>query len=291
MGKFTKPTFLFSVLTTAICAIAGGTIWNVIQEQISRGVVKSDTWVVAFIVLCFASIVLMIRYVVYQVDDLHRKNRIRIQYYSSSDLSGADRIYHEPRKLIEQIPEDGTSKIIAVNSFVEIFQESDDPKAEEFRSTYFRAIEKKLGKVDYHRILQLNYPIYQSTQNINQIKNDVFTNRIAKNYKEHFAKIIEFRDSGKFQSEIRLDRVNAKYPMAFIIIENKEGTNYLLWQINEHINTSNGLSNAFKLTGVFLIEDPDQQIIRHFKAWFNQLINSDTLRPIQLTDLDAQSTK
>jgi hypothetical protein len=291
MEKFTKPTFLFSVLTTAICAIVGGTIWNVIQDQISHGVVKSDTWVVAFIVLCFSSIVLMIRYVVYQVDDLHRKNRIKIQYYSSSDLNGAERIYTESRKLIEQIPEDGTSKIIAVNSFVEIFQESDDPKAEEFRSSYFRAIEKKLNKIDYHRVLQLNYSTYQSIQNVNQATNDVIINRIAKNYKEHFTNVIKFRDSGNFQNEIRLDRVNARYPMAFIIIENKENTSYLLWQINEHIGTNNGLSNAFKLTGIFLIEDPDQQVTKHFKAWFNQLTNSDTLRPIQLTDLDAKLSK
>ena len=202
MGKFTKPDFLFSVLTTAICAIAGGTIWNVIQDQISRGVIESDAWVITFIVLCFTSIVLMIRYVVHQVDDLHRKNRIKIQYYSSSDLRGADRIYHEPRNLIEKIPEDGTSKIIAVNSFVEIFQESDDPEAERSRSAYFRAIEKKIGKIDYHRILQLNYSTYQPTQNINQTGDGVITNIIAKNYKEHFTKMIELRDSGKSKREI-----------------------------------------------------------------------------------------
>jgi len=290
MERFTKPTFLFSVLTTAICAIAGGTIWNVIEDQISNGVAKSDNWVVAFIVLCFASIVLMVRYVVYQVDDLHKKSRISIRYYSSSDSNGAERVYSESRKFIEQAAEDGTGRIIAVNSFVELFQESDEPKAEDFRLAYFKTIEKKLGKVNYHRIMQLNYSQHFSNQNPSQT-HDQITKRIAKNYREHFTNIVKMRDTGKSQREIRIDSVNAKYPVAFVVIENKEDTSYLVWQINEHVNTDDGLSDAFKLTGVFLIEDPDQQIIRYFKAWFNQLANSDTLRPIQLADLDPKLPK
>lgn len=286
MERFTKPTFLFSVLTTAICAIAGGTVWNVIQDKISNGVAKSDNWVVAFIVLCFASIVLMVRYVVYQVDDLHKKSRISIRYYSSSDSNGAERVYSESRKFIEQAAEDGTGKIIAVNSFVELFQESDEPKAEEFRLAYFRAIERKLSKINYHRIMQLNYSKHFASQTHGQI-----TKRIAKNYREHFTNIVKIRDAGKSQYEIRLDSVNAKYPVAFVVIENREDTSYLLWQINEHVSTDDCLSDAFKLTGVFLIEDPDLQIIRYFKAWFNQLANSDTLRPIQLSDLDPKPPK
>lgn len=290
MERFAKPTFLFSVLTTAICAIAGGTIWNVIEEQISSGVAKSDNWVVAFMVLCFASIVLMVRYVVYQVDDLHKKSRISIQYYSSSDSNGAERVYSESRKFIEQAAEDGTGRIIAVNSFVELFHESDDSKAEEFRLAYFKAIEKKIGKVNYHRIMQLNYSKHFGNQNPDQSSGQI-TKRIAKNYREHFINIVRKRDSGNSQYEIRLDSVNAKYPVAFVVIENKEDTSYLVWQINEHVSTDDGLSDAFKLTGVFLIEDPDQQIIRYFKSWFNQLANSDTLRPIQLADLDPKSSK
>lgn len=276
LRRFNKPTFAFSIFTAAIYAIAGGTIWNIIQDQISRGVSEWQAWTLAFVILSFAIICFMIHYVVIQVDDLHKKNRISIRYYASDDPNGPERVYDESRKFIEEAKEDGTSQIIAVNSFVEIFQESDDSVAEKHRNAYFHAIENKVGKVDYHRIIQLNL----SDPDVNQI-----SKRIANNYKEHFATIIKKRDSNKFQRGIRLDRVNARYPITFVVIENKNDTSYLIWQINEHISLLNGVSDALRLKGVFLIVDPDQQIIKYFKSWFNQISNNETLQPIKLSEL------
>ena len=281
MGALKKPSFFFSVLVAAFIAIAGATAGNKIQDLISQGLSNGSSGVYVILIIGIMLLVLMMYRLIKLVEDLHAKNRLSVRYYSLSDPNGAERVYDESRKFIEEAKEDGSSSIIAVNSFIEMFAESESHQAEKERRAYFEAIEKKIGRVDYQRLLQLNYE---------HLEEDGLSRRIAPSYREHFINIIAKRDRSGSNRMISLDRVPAKYPTSFVVITNRNENSYLIWQVNEHVFVDNELTEAIKLRGVFLIVDPDEQIIKHFKSWFSEINNNGRKKAIEKDDLQIRTS-
>lgn len=281
MDKFRNPSFLFSVLTATFITIAGGTLWNKVQDVLSSKISSSDSpWLVIFLVFSMALLIIMMNRIVRLVEGLSAKNRLLVRYYSTNDL---ERVYDESQKIIEEAKEDGTAIILAVNSFTEMYEDSSQQKsvAEKARQSYFEAIEKKIGKVDYHRILQVN------TEHI--IEGEL-SHKIASSYETHFLNIVKKRDQGNSNKLIILDQVPAKYPTSFVIVSNKSNSSYLIWQINEHVVSKDSATDALKLKGVFLITDPDEQIIQHFKGWFSEISNSPRKKAVEKKDLVTQNS-
>jgi hypothetical protein len=274
-----RKSLSFSVLTTIIYAIVGGTIWNVLQDLLSKKLLTDWSKLSpAIILFCFATICSMLYHILQRLEELNEKTRLTIQFFSVDEYE-EEKIYEEGRKIIEKTREDGKAKIIAVNSFVELFQDSEKQKDKTQRQSYFRALEKKIRYADYYRILQLE-------------KKDMdikIGDWVSLSYKEHFRKMAMRRDKDiKHRREIRLDAVPAKYPTTFIMIDNQEGGSYLIWQINEHVYSNDRVTKTVKMQGSFIITDPDQQIIKHFRAWFNKLQNSHELRPIKTEELEER---
>lgn len=278
MRRFRKSSFFSGVVVTTVLAVVGTTFLNKIQELISWFITPGGMWTVFLLLACMIIIIIMLQRIYLQVEELHSKSRLSVRYHSLSEPGGVESVYNESRKFIEEAEEDDYSSIKAVNSFVEMFKESESKEAELQKRRYFEAIERKIGRVDYHRLLQLDNE---------HLEEGKLSDRIADSYREHFIKILEKKGTSKKQ--VALDQVPAKYPTSFVIIKNKH-TNYLIWQINEHVVIENEVTDAIKLRGVFLIVDPDKQIIQHFETWFKEIENTDRKRSISKEDLEKQES-
>jgi len=160
-----------------------------------------------------------------------------------------------------------------------MFEESQQLGSEQQRRSYFEAIENKIGKVNYHRILQVN---------TEHLVEGELSQKIVSSYEEHFLNIVKMRDKGSSSRPVLLDQVPAKYPVSFVIVSNHNDSSYLIWQVNEHVVSKAEPTDALKLRGVFLIADPDEQIIQYFKGWFSEISNSPMRKAVQQKDIVAQ---
>jgi hypothetical protein len=279
MNRFRRSSFLFPVLTAAFVTIAGGALWNRIQDLLSQKIASDSLILLIFQIFSMALLIAMMNQVVQLVEGLSSKSRLTVRHYAN-DENGLGRVFDESRKIIEEAKEDGTCTILAVNSFTEMFEGSQQLGSEPQRRSYFEAIEKKIGKVNYHRILQVN---------TEHLMEGELSHKIVSSYEEHFLNIVEMRDKGSANRLVLLDQVPAKYPISFVIVSNHNDSSYLIWQVNEHVISETRPTDALKLRGVFLITDPDEQIIQYFKGWFSEISNSPMRKAVQQKDIVAQS--
>jgi len=278
MKRFRRSSFLFQVLTAAFVTIAGGALWNKIQDLLSQKIASDSLILLIFQIFSMALLIAMMNRVVHLVEGLSSKSRLTVRHYAS-DENGLGRVFDESRKIIEEAKEDGSCTILAVNSFTEMFEESQQLGSEQQRRSYFEAIENKIGKVNYHRILQVN---------TEHLVEGELSQKIVSSYEEHFLNIVKMRDKGNSSRPVLLDQVPAKYPVSFVIVSNHNDSSYLIWQVNEHVISKAGPTDALKLRGVFLITDPDEQIIQYFKGWFSEISNSPMRKAVQQKDITAQ---
>lgn len=239
----------------AMIAIAGASVTSAVRSSVVTGVFESSLWLATFIVVGVALACFLIYSIHARIEELHLQSRLQIEYFPARDQDEGDaagvRLYRAARKLVGRAKEDGSSEILAVNWFADMFAESASGDVEKARVDYHKCIESKLGKVDYHRIVQ-----YRS------LDDTALAPRIASSYSRHFREVMKVRD-GSSNRRVRLDRVDPRYPTAFLIIENKGSDAYLLWQLNEHFSAAG--AQCFRPRGVLVISDPEQQLIQHFK--------------------------
>lgn len=273
-NPFKNPTNSLTLIISATSAIIGVVLYEAIQEYFAAGVLESRTFILVFNLVCLGFFLILFSHTVGRIENLYKTRRLSIRYIPIDGRDGKE-LYVEAAKFIEEAKEDGTGQIFAVNSFLEVFKESEDEAREEYRKMYLSTIERKIGKVDYHRVIQVKY---SDEENIN------IADRISKNYADHYKHIIEARANSKNNKITRIDVAPALYPESFVVISNQNQTNYLIWQISKHVPNPDKIE-AVKLTGVFLIVDPDEQIVKYFKDWFVQISNNKELRALTAKDI------
>ncbi|MBD2704860.1 hypothetical protein IC229_29785 [Spirosoma sp. BT702] len=284
-----KEQILFSTALSIVSFIFGAIVPDVIQDVINDTIMYKSgdnvnsylhTNIIIVINMFFIGCSLLFFYSNNRkLEEVKNAKRLSIKYVSIDDAYGKD-LYAEARDFVNHIQEG--AEVIAINSFVEVFEESKDTGKEEYRKKYLEDIEKKFGRINYHRIIQLS-----STDYVELRKNSLGLDaKILGNYKDHYIKILTSRDDKHTNDkQMQLSVTIAKYPISFVVITNPDGINYLIWQINEHV--PNSTDGAIRLTGVFLIIDPDEQIVKYFKRWFNHLYSSGKTHPLNLEDLRA----
>jgi hypothetical protein len=264
----------------AFLAVIGGAVANLIQGILSDKLIGRDVWLVGAILFALALIVYMVQRIEAMITELRDKARLSIRYYSNDNTSSGRELYNAARKVIDRA--DPGSRIFAINSFVEVFKESMDASAENSRRGYLESIEELLGSVDYHRIIQLK------PSDLDQTSQTPLHDLIASNYLTHYRNVATYMSSRPHDTRLtRLDAVPAVYPTSFVLVQppNDDRGGSIIWQMNEHV-LSNGNHNgtiradALKLTGVFIINDPDGLLVGYFKQWFNELQRSRGLRAI-----------
>jgi hypothetical protein len=208
-----------------------------------------------------------------RVEDVYLQNRLTVDYYPSGGAETPEittRMYRAASNVIERA-QDGC-EILAVTSFYEKFKLSDADNPA--HSEYFRVLESRLPMVRYHRLVQC-------------VDSDDLRAKISMPYDAHFRRLIELRDSGVNQL-VWLDMVPPVYSTAYVIIDNPSGPAFLIWQMNEYVQTTKPRDAVFRPRGLFIITDPDRQFIQYFRAWFNRLAGSGKRRALTLDDLGSQ---
>jgi ketosteroid isomerase-like protein len=282
------------LLMTAIFVIFGSAVLNLVENLATDRIARPTGWLAAAVLVALSLAIFLQHRIELRIEDLHRRQRLSVQYFAGGSGAAGQAVYRAATSLIEKAT-CADCKILAVNSFVEVFADSTDTAAEADRKSYLRTIESKLGQVSYHRIIQLN------AKDRNALTKIRIGDVISKNYGEHYKRVASFvsrssGDTGLGASVVtRLDAVPARYPTSFVLIKTPVGS-HLIWQMNEHVpQDSPGMGNSFieeervRLAGVFIISDPDEQITRYFERWFNELASSVQLTAVSLDQLEKSA--
>jgi hypothetical protein len=262
------------VVLGALIAIAGATFGALAEHALGGAMVKGQIpWTMVYIALAMAFICYVIYRLFERVEDLYLRMRLSIRYYPATDENNANamvEMYGASRRLLNEAKEDGTCEILAVNWFAQPFGDPTSPEVESAHEAYFAALERKLGKVNYHRIVQYN----------DSIPTGDLDKYISLAYRKHLAKVIEHRDAGPAHHVVRLDKVPPRYPVSFVIIENEGTGSFLIWRLDEFATMSKE-GPVFRPRGLFLVTDPEHQLIQHFRDWFTRLTNDADTRPLR----------
>lgn len=254
---------------TALVAAAVGIAEHMLSKRLAEEPVP---WVVGLVALCTLSVSVLVLQLSNRLEDLRLLQRMNFKYWPSG---GVDRpestatMYDAARRIIRGVREDGTCEILAVNSFHEPFDPLDDNNS---HRKYFEALDEKLEKVSYQRLVQCETK-EQLAENLAR----------ARDYCEHFKHAISLRDSRRHDDsapQIRLDMVKPTFPITFVIVKHTNGAAYLIWQLNEYTGTVRDNRHVFRARGLLIVTDPDKHLIRYFEGWFHRLASAS---PHQIT--------
>ena len=184
-------------------------------------------------------------------------------------------------RLINSVSEQPGSRIDAVNSFVEIWGQAGDDQVEATSRRYLAALDKKIGRVQYTRIIQL------SPNDLAQLPGKSIERLIAANYLEHYQKIVKASETRRGEKLAYVEAVLAKYPMSWVLVHDATDSEFggsLIFQVNEHVH--NDRSDSVQLTGVWIIKDPSGIMTRTFMEWFVELDRSPVRHRPKSANLD-----
>jgi hypothetical protein len=243
---------VLEILGSGAAVVAGTAALHLLHEQISHKAADRRKLGWAILMFILALNTTMVALLLHRLDDLHSTQRIHAHF------SNGPEDYTLMRNAIEQAKEGGT--IYAVNSF-EIPYEGVSPHnprdiaaAEEARKGYYEAISEKMGKVNYHRIVQVH--------DTNDPKIGSLVDPI---YIQHFRDMLAL-ENGDRAVQTRLWVAPTRYSMSFVIVENPQRDSYLIWQVDKHLE-----KGGYKAAGHMIVEDPDEVIIKDFKVLYNSL--------------------
>jgi hypothetical protein len=236
---------------------------------------SSETWLIGLTLIVLVIATGMLSNLYKSVAELKRRAGLSINYYrldpglhSSERNRQAVELYSACSRVIDSVLEEGSSRIYAVNSFVEIGGQAGDGYVEAESRRYLKALEKKLGLVSYHRIVQL------ADYDLERLPEGSIGDLIAPNYRDHYRAIVKAGDNSLGRRAAIVDAVRAKYPISFVVVQNPQDGEFggrLIWQMNEHLQDDVTHPDSVQLTGVFIAIDPEGVMIRTFIEWFEEL--------------------
>jgi hypothetical protein len=272
----------WAVVAGALLGVLGQAVVDFIIHMVGGQVSSSTAWFSGMTLVVLIVLILLIRELRDRIlglykktDELEQKSRFSIRYYpldpgpdtAKRDIQ-AERLYAEARRVIEYAAaEDGQSRILAVNSFVEIGGQAGDDHVMQLSRDYLHAIDRVLGKVSYHRIIQL------PAADLGLLPHGSIAPIVAANYREHYRNILEPSGNSRGQEAALLEAVPARYPTSYLLVQNKEDLPYggrLIWQMHEHVD-SGERGDEVQLTGLFVVVDPRGLMLRTFVEWFQEL--------------------
>jgi hypothetical protein len=236
---------------------------------------SSETWLIGLTLIVLVIAIGMLSNLYKSVGELKSRAGLSITYYRlDPGLDSPDRnrqaaeLYSACIRVIDSVLEDGNSQICAVNSFVEIGGQAGDRYVEAESRRYLKTLEKKLGLVSYHRIIQL------ADYDLRRLPDGSIGDLIAPNYRDHYRAIVKAGGNSAGRRAAIVDAVRATYPISFVVVQNPQDGEFggrLIWQMNEHVQSDVAHPDSVQLTGVFIVIDPDGVMIKTFIEWFEEL--------------------
>jgi hypothetical protein len=260
------PNALFPL----VYAIIGGAIIAVVERAASHAVVNTYAGLQIALLVVVGIIIYTVRLILSRIDDLHKRSKLAVDYYRTPTdaLTAAQR-------LVESLQEDASLRV--VNSFVE----ADTSANKSVRRLWYGSIEERLGRIHYHRVIQL------AERDVRGTSGRSLYQFVSAVYADHFRNTLLIRRDLKNSRHItRIDAVPARYPITFGIFQNPGSApgGTLYFQVNEYAPTDDD-TVVWSVAGAFVIRDPDGQLVPHFESLFTTLANSDGLRGVALDEL------
>lgn len=268
---------LVAVLTAGIAfalAVLGQALLGQLSQTVADKASTQATWLTVILIFSLIVAIAILASLRGSVEELTRRAGLSVQYYpldsgkhSPERDEKARALYAAARMVIESAHEDDDTRIYAVNSFVEIGIQPGDAHVKDHSLRYLDSLNRKLGKVTYHRIVQL------SEDDMNRLErqpDESIAKLVAENYLAHYREIVKAGQQGK---EAVLEAVLAKYPTSFVLVQNAADGKYggrLIWQMHQHVDGQER-KDIVELTGIYIVNDPDGILVGTFVRWFNDL--------------------
>lgn len=269
-----SPKASVAIFAAAVVAVIAEIVRNIIA-----GAAAISTSIVSILMLLALLLVFaQLDSLRTSVDRLSRKAGFSIIYYPAGSEQEVSALHLAAKQVIARAPEN--AQIFAVNSYVEVFRESNDPGAEGSQRDYLLSYETRFEKLSkYHRMIQVkNGHGAEDETNLGE--------RLAPAYLAHYRAMAEYAEHNR-GSKVRLYRVPAVLPTSFVVVKNGDGGE-IIWQMNHQAPGPN--SDAERMEGVFIVSDPDGLLVPNFVEWFNTLndsVNRNLVGTAQLRTSDA----
>lgn len=250
---------MVAILAAAIVAV----IAEIVRNTLAGAAAISSSIISILLLLGFLLVLAQLDAVRSSVDQLSSKAGLSIVYYPASKKElEKNRVLHLAAKgVIERAP-DG-AEIFAVNSYVEVFRESNDPKMADSQRDYLRTYKRRFHKLSgYHRLIQVRKG--QDSEDDTSLGD-----RLAPAYLEHYRDMAGHAERNR-DGKVQLERVAARIPTSFVVVKVKNGNGgEIIWQINHHDPSLGPV--AERMQGIFIVSDPDGLLVPNFIDWFRAL--------------------
>lgn len=243
----------------AIAAAIVAVIAEIVRNTVAGAAAVSSSIIIALMLLGLMLVLGQLEALRSSVDQLTRKAGFSIVYYPASNKQEVGDLHRAAKRVIERAPPN--AEIYAVNSYVEVFRESNDPEAEESQRDYLKAYEDRFDNLaKYHRLIQVkNGRDGKARTNLGD--------RVAPAYLAHYLAMAGHAERTR-RNAIKLEQVAARLPTSFVVVKNGGGGE-IIWQMNHH-DPDLG-DEAERMEGVFIVNDPDGLLVHNFIDWFNAL--------------------
>lgn len=276
-GLATGIVRLPTIVLPVVYAVLGGAILELVSRSASLNVINSYTGLEIALLVVLVLMIYMTHTTSARIQDLHKRSKLVFEQC----LTANDGLI-VGKRLIESAQPGAT--IRSIYTLVEKYSTPNDAGLALIQQQYMDAINERLGSVNYHRLIQLSdADLRPGGRTLADLCNP--------SHVDHFRKAIGARSDPRHSMyTTRVDVVPARLDLTFVIVQNRDAGpgGDVLFQINEHILEGHS-SPSVRMSGGFVIKDPDGQVVPYFDAWFRSLANSDRLRAV--TDDDLRSTQ
>lgn len=263
-----------AIVAAAIVAV----IAEIVRNTLAGAAAISSSVISILMLLALLLVFAQLEALRTSVDQLSRKAGFSINYYPARNKQEAGELHLAARRVIERAP--SNAEIFAVNSYVEVFRESNDPAVADSQRDYLRSYKRQFHELAmYHRLIQVKNG-QGGTDETN------LGDRLAPAYLEHYRDMAEHAERNR-DGKIKLERVAARLPTSFVVVRSGTGGE-IIWQINHH-DPGLGVPDAERMQGIFIVSDPDGLLVPNFVDWFMAL-DTEESRPVKtahLRTLDA----
>lgn len=250
-------TFAAGGIAGTLVGVAAKLGWDGVVDSVAGSEVLVTMLLIVAVIIMIAMTAATSR----KVDHLAEKASFSIRYLPAKD---ADELYRRSRDVISRSGPD--VEIHAVNSYVEVFKESNPATDEASQRSYLAEFEKRFRTIKYHRLIQVKN---------GQLKGDgpALAELLAPAYRDHYLRMAEYAQENP-GSRIKLEEVPAKLPTSFVVVKDKNSNGgRIIWQMNMH-DPSADTADVERIMGVFVITDPDALLVPRFLKWFDELDRS-----------------
>jgi hypothetical protein len=247
-------SFVAGGVAGTLAGVAAKLLWDGVVDKLA----DSSILVSLLLIIAVIAMTVVVLNASGKVDRLIERASFSIDYYPADD---ADELYRRSREVIAR--SDSDVDIYAVNSYIEVFKESNTGSDERQQRNYLESFERRFDSVGYHRLIQVKN---------GQLKGDgpALADLLAPAYRDHYLAMARFAKANP-EKGVKIEEVPAKLPTSFVVVKNRHGSGgQIIWQMNKHDPNAKA-ADVEQIMGVFIITDPDALLVPRFMQWFSEL--------------------